>query len=160
MAKSIMIGEKFGEGRHEIVVDSIEVYGQTTELVIGLQVSGFINGKIYLTATPYFDNATSSIKVRDVDYRITTKNVLAKIVNLFYKKGLKKKIEENLVFSLKEELSLVKEMSRSELFNMEVFKNVHVNGFLEKLNVNKTFLTEEGIKVDLDLKGKLNVKMQ
>ena len=160
VAKSIMIGEKFGEGRHEIVVDSIEVYGQTTELVIGLQVSGFINGKIYLTATPYFDNATSSIKVRDVDYRITTKNVLAKIVNLFYKKGLKKKIEENLIFSLKEELSLVKEMSRSELFNMEVFKNVHVNGFLEKLIVNKIFLTEEGIKVDLDLKGKLNVKMQ
>ena len=124
------------------------------------QVSGFINGKIYLTATPYFDQATSSIKMRDVDYRITTKNVLAKIVNLFYKKGLKKKIEENLVFSLKEELSLVKEMSRSELFNMEVFKNVHVNGFVDKLNVNKIFLTEEGIKVDLDLKGKLNVKMQ
>lgn len=160
VAKSIMIGEVFGEGRHEIKVDSIEVYGQNSELVIGLQVSGFINGKIYLTGTPYFNQETSSIQVQDVDYRITTKNVLAKIVNLFYKKGLKKKLEENLVFSLKEELSLVKEMSRSELFNMEVMKNVRLNGFIERLNVNKIFLTEEGIKVDLDIKGKMSLKMQ
>lgn len=160
VAKSIMIGEVFGEGRHEIKVDSIEVYGQSTELVIGLQVSGFINGKIYLTGTPYFNNGNSSIQVKDVDYRITTKNVLAKIVNLFYKKGLKRKLEENLVFSLKEELSLIKELSRSELFNMEVMKNVRLNGFLEKLDVNKIFLTEDGIKVDLDLKGKMALKMQ
>ena len=136
------------------------VYGQTTELVIGLDVSGFINGKIYLTGIPYFDHEMSSIRVKDVDYRITTKNVLAKIVNLFYKKGLKRKIEENMIFSLKEELSLIKEMSRSELFNMEVMKNVRLNGFIEKLNVNKIFLTEEGIKADLDIRGKMTVKMQ
>ena len=160
VAKSIMVGEVFGEGRHQIIVDSIEVYGQTTELVIGLEVSGFINGKIYLTGIPYFDHEMSSIRVKDVDYRITTKNVLAKIVNLFYKKGLKRKIEENMIFSLKEELSLIKEMSRSELFNMEVMKNVRLNGFIEKLNVNKIFLTEEGIKADLDIKGKMTVKMQ
>ena len=160
VAKSIMVGEVFGEGRHQITVDSIEVYGQTTELIIGLEVSGFINGKIYLTGTPYFDQEMSSIRIKDVDYRITTKNILATIVNLVYKKGLKRKIEENMVFSLKEELSLIKEMSRSELFNMEVMKNVRLNGFIEKLNVNKIFLTEEGIKADLDIKGKMTVKMR
>ena len=32
--------------------------------------------------------------------------------------------------------------------------------FIEKLNVNKIFLTEEGIKADLDIKGKMTVKMQ
>lgn len=160
VAKSIMIGETFGEGRHEIKVDSIEVYGQNSELIIGLQVSGFINGKIYLTGTPFFNQETSSIQITNVDYRITTKNVLAKIVNLFYKKGLKKKLEENLIFSLEDELSLIKEMSRSELFNMEVMKNVRLNGFIERLNVRKIFLTEDGIKVDLDIKGKMSVKMQ
>jgi hypothetical protein len=37
---------------------------------------------------------------------------------------------------------------------------VRLNGFIEKLNVNKIFLTEEGIKADLDIKGKMTVKMQ
>lgn len=160
VAKSIMIGETFGEGRHQIKVDSIEVYGQESELIIGLQVSGFINGKIYLNGTPYFNQENSSIQVKDVDFKISTKNVLAKIVNLFYKRGLKRKLEENLVFSLKEELSLIKEMTRSELFNMEIMPNVKLNGYLETLNVNKIFLAKEGIKVDLDLRGKMSVKMQ
>lgn len=160
VAKSIMVGETFGEGRHQIKVDSIEVYGQEEELIIGLQVSGFINGKIYLNGTPYYNQENSSIQVKDVDFKISTKNVLAKIVNLFYKKGLKRKLEENLVFSLKEELSLVKEMTRSELFNMEIMPNVKLNGFLESLDVNKIFLTQEGIKVDLDMRGKMSVKMQ
>ncbi len=160
VAKSIMIGETFGEGRHQITVDSIEVYGQNDQLIIGLQVSGFIKGNIYLNGTPYFNQENSSIQVKDVDFKISTKNLLAKIVNLFYKRGLKRKLEENLVFSLKEELSLVKEMTRSELFNMEIMKNVRLNGILETLNVNKIFLTQQGIKVDLDLKGKMSVKMQ
>lgn len=160
VAKSIMIGETFGDGRHQIKVDSIEVYGQEEQLIIGLQVSGFINGKIYLNGKPYFDQESSSIRVSDVDFKISTKNFLAKIVNLFYRKGIKRKLEENLVFSLKEELSLVKEMTRSELFNMEIMKNVRLNGYLETLNVNKIFLAKEGIKVDLDLRGKMSVKMQ
>lgn len=160
VAKSIMIGETFGEGKHQIKVDSIEVYGQDEQLIIGLQVSGFIKGIIYLNGTPYFNQENSSIQVKDVDFKISTKNFLAKIVNLFYKKGLKRKLEENLVFSLKEELSLVKEMTRSELFNMEIVPNVKLNGYLESLDVNKIFLAKEGIKVDLDLQGKMSVKMQ
>lgn len=160
MAKSIMVGQTFGEGKKSVVVDSVEIFGQNDKLIVGLGVIGFINGLVYLECTPYYDRQTTSIRVRDVDYKIKTKNILAKIVNLFYKKGMKRRLEEGLVFSLKEEYHLVKDMSRSELFNMEIVPNVKLNGFISDLNVDKIFITKMGLKVSMDLYGKLKISVE
>lgn len=160
IAKDIMIGETFGEGRHTIYVDSMEIFGQNDKLVIGVYAKGFINGTIYLTGIPYFEQSTSSIRIKDVDYQIKTKNVLAKIVNLFYKKGLKKIIEAKFVISLKDEFALIKESSRDELFNKELIENVYMDGMLNQLDVNDIFLTPKGLKVGILLSGKLNVRIE
>jgi nucleoside diphosphate kinase len=86
--------------------------------------------------------------------------VLAKIVNLFYKKGLKKIIEAKLVISLKDEFALIKESSRDELFNKELIENVYMDGMLNQLDVNDIFLTPKGLKVGILLSGKLNVRIE
>ncbi len=160
IANDIMKGERFGEGRHSIIVDSLNIYGQNEKLMIGVYVQGFIKGTIYLEGIPYYDPSTSSIRIKDVDYRIQTKNVLAKIVNLFYKKGLKKMIEEQLVISIKDEIALVKESSRNELFNKEIMENVYMNGMLNHLQVEDIFLTPTGLKVGITLSGKINVRIE
>lgn len=160
MAQGLMVGQTFGEGKKSVVVDSVEIFGQNEKLIVGLGVIGFINGQIYLECVPYYDPKTFSIRVRDVDYKIKTKNILAKIVNLFYKKGMKRKLEEGLVFSLKDEYHLVKEMSRSELFNMEIVPNVKLNGFINDLNVDNIFITKLGLKVSMDLYGKLKISIE
>jgi len=160
VAKGVMVGQRFGEGKKSVVVDSIDIFGQNDKLIVGLDVSGFINGTIFLESVPYYDPATYSIRVRDVDYKLKTKNILAKIVNLFYKKGMKKKLEEELVFSLKDEYYLVKDMTRSELFNMEVVKNVKLDGFINDMNVENIFIAPHGLKIGLVLHGKLKVLVE
>ncbi|MFA6778737.1 MAG: DUF4403 family protein, partial [Paludibacteraceae bacterium] len=83
-----------------------------------------------------------------------------KIVNLFYKRGMKKKLEEELTFSLKDEYYLIKDMSRSELFNMEVVQNVKLDGFINDMNVDEIFIATHGLKVSLSLHGKLKVLVE
>lgn len=160
LANSIMKGEVFGEGRHTIYLDSMEFYGQDDKLVIGVHVHGFINGAVYLSGIPYYEKETSSIRIKEVEYKLKTKNVLAKIVNLFYKKGLKSMIEEKVVISIKENLDWAKEMSRSELFNKELMENVYMNGMLNQLEVDQIFLTQTGLKVSIDMSGKFNLKIE
>ncbi|MCQ2219091.1 MAG: DUF4403 family protein [Paludibacteraceae bacterium] len=160
MARSTMIGQTFGEGKKSVVVDSIEIFGQNDKLIVGLGVVGFINGFVYLECVPYYDQQTYSIRVKDVDYKIKTKNILAKIVNLFYKKGMKRRLEEGLTFSLRDEYHLVKDMSRSELFNMEIVPNVKLNGFVNDLNVENIFITKMGLKISMDLMGKLKITVE
>ncbi len=160
LAGNIMTGETFGDGKHQITVDSMNFYGQMDKMIIGVHVHGFINGAIYLSGIPYYDKTTSSIRISEVDYKLKTKNVLAKVVNLFYKKGLKKMIEENVVISIKDKLEWVKEMSRSELFNRELFDNVYLSGFLNDLDVDAIHLTKEGLKVSVNLGGKFILKVE
>lgn len=160
MAKKTMEGQTFGEGKKSVVVDSVEVFGQNEKLIVGLGIVGFVNGFVYLECVPYYDRETASIRVRDVDYKIKTKNILAKVVNLFYKKGMKRRMEEGLVFSLKEEYHLVKDMSRSELFNMEIVPNVKLDGFINDLNVDNIFITKMGLKISMDLYGKLKITVE
>ena len=160
MARVVMVGQTFGEGKKSVVVDSVEIFGQNDKLIVGLQVIGFINGLIYLECRPYYDQQTFSIRVKDVDYKIKTKNILAKIVNLFYKKGMKRRLEEELVFSLKDEYHLVKEMSRSELFNMEIVPNVKLDGFINDLNADNIFITKMGLKISMNLYGKLKITIE
>ena len=160
LAGNIMTGETFGDGKHQITVDSMTFYGQMDKMIIGVHVHGFINGAIYLSGVPYYEKETSSIRISEVDYKLKTKNILAKVVNLFYKKGLKKMIEENVVISLKDKLEWVKEMSRSELFNRELLDNVYLNGFLNDLDVDAIHLTKDGLKVSINLGGKFSLKVE
>lgn len=160
VAKKTMIGQMFGQGRNSIVVDSIEVYGQNKKLIIGLDIVGFVNGKIYLECVPYYNADDYTIRVKDVDYKMKTKNLIARTVNLFYKKGMKKKIEENLIISLKDEFYLVKELSRSELFNMQIIDNVKLDGMINELNVENIFITQNGLRISLQITGKLRMKIE
>ncbi len=160
IANDIMRNETFGEGRHTIIVDSMEIFGQKEKMMIGVHVHGFIKGAIYLEGIPYFEKSSTSIRIKDVEYKIKTKNVLAKIVNLFYKKGLKKMIEEKIIISLKDEIALIKDSSRNELFNKELMEDVYMNGMLNEVNVEDIFLTKTGLKIGIVLSGKINVRVE
>ncbi len=159
VAMDLLKGTAFGEGRHSIVVDTIFFYGKNDKLVIGLGVTGFINGKIYLESIPYFDKESVSIKVKDVDYKLDTKNVLAKIVNLFYKKQLKKKLEAEFELPLRAEFEMIKEFGRNSIFDTEIFPDIKINGRLDDIGVDRIQITPVGLKISLDINGKLRLSI-
>lgn len=159
VAMDLLKGTTFGEGRHSISVDTIFFYGKKDKLVIGLGVSGFINGKIYLESVPYFDKENVSIKVTDVDYKLDTRNVLAKIVNLFYKKKLKEKLENEFELPLRTEFEMIKEFGRNSIFDTEIFPDIKINGRLDDIGVERIQITPIGLKVSLDINGKLRLSV-
>lgn len=159
VAMDLLKGSKFGEGRHTIVVDTIFFYGNKDKLVIGLGVAGFINGKIYLEGVPYFSKENVSIKIKDVDYKLDTKNVLAKIVNLFYKRKLKERLENEFELSLREEFESIKQFGRNSIFDTEIFPDIKINGRLDEVDVEKIRITPEGLKINLDISGKLRLSV-
>lgn len=159
VAMDMLKGTTFGEGRHSIAVDTIFFYGKSDKLVIGLGVKGFINGKIYLESVPYFDKESVSIKIKDVDYKLDTRNVLAKIVNLFYKRKMKEKLENEFELPLRAEFDMIKEFGRNSIFDTEVFPDVKINGRLDDIGVDRIQITPIGLKVSLDINGKLRLSV-
>ena len=147
-------------GKKMVVIDSLDIYGQNEKIVIGVGVKGFVNGMVYLHGVPYYESETSSIRIKEVEYELKTKNVFANIANLFYKKGLTRIIEEKLVIPIDEYLNLAKEMGRSELFDMELMENVRMNGLLNELNVDEIFPTANGLKISIFFSGKIKIRVE
>lgn len=160
IAKSSLLGDTLEAGKKMVVIDSLDIYGQNEKIVIGVGVKGFVNGMVYLHGVPYYESETSSIRIKEVEYELKTKNVFANIANLFYKKGLTRIIEEKLVIPIDEYLNLAKEMGRSELFDMELMENVRMNGLLNELNVDEIFPTANGLKISIFFSGKIKIRVE
>lgn len=160
IAKSTLLGDTLEAGKKSVVIDSLEIFGQNEKIVIGVGVKGFINGMVYLQGTPYYEPNTSSIRLKDVEYELDTRNIFANLANLFYKKGLTRMIEENLVIPIEEYLNLAKEMGSSELFDMELMENVKMNGILNKINITEIFPTSKGLKASIFFTGKIKIRVE
>ena len=160
IAKSSLLGDTLEAGKKSVVIDSLDIYGQNEKIVIGVGVKGFINGMVYLHGIPYYDTSTSSIRIKEVEYELETKNIFANLANLFYKRGLTRIIEEKLVIPIDEYLNLAKEMGSTELFDMELMENVRMNGLLNQLNVTEIAPTIKGLKIRLFLSGKIKIRVE
>lgn len=157
VAYASLKGEPFGEGRHTIYVDTVNTYGQNDSIVIGLKIHGFVNGKIYLIGKPYFDQQNNSLRLREVSYKLKTKNILHKAINLIIKPILKNKIEKKLEVPLQENFYLIQQMANSKVMNSQWTTNVFTKGQITSIKGRKIYISPAGVQVDLSIVGELNV---
>ncbi len=153
-------GKELGEGKHVITVDSISMFGCVNDLGIELFVHGFMNGKIYLTGTPYFDKGDKSIKMKDVDYKMKTKNLLAKAINLIFRPILKNKIENGFSIPMKNNFYLIQQMGQSKVLNNKWADNVYTTGKINDVEGGNIYVTPSGIQAELQLEGQINVSVR
>lgn len=150
----------FGEGKHSIKVEGVQLYGAGSELGIALNTSGFVNGNIYLTGTPYFDDSKKIIRIKDVTYKLKTKNILTKSINLILKPILKKKIEKEVEVDLRDQLQLAQQMSESSLLNSTWATDVTTTGKITDINGTDLFITSAGIQANAIVTGTVNLTVK
>ena len=80
-----MVGQQFqtpvGE---DVKVEGVQLYGSGDRLILALQVSGGVNGNLYATGTPVFDEGLGTLKFVDLDFTVDTRNVLVKSANWMF----------------------------------------------------------------------------
>lgn len=150
----------FKNGKKNIKVDSINLYGSNNKIVINLKVSGSINGNIYLKGTPYYDANSQSIKVQDVDYDLDTKNQLLKSADWLAHGLFIKKIEPYLTFSIKDQLEETRGLIQQGLTNHRINKNIVLNGRLTQLMPKEIYLTEKSMNAVVLINGTLKVDIE
>ncbi|MGV1011006.1 MAG: DUF4403 family protein [Flavobacterium sp.] len=152
-------GKEFASGSRKIVVQKVDLWAKDGRMIIALDMTGSLNGTIYLSGIPNYNTITKEIYFEQMDYVLNTKGILTKTANWLLQGVILKKIQENCRYSIKENLEEGKKRLAPYLNNYSPMKGVFVNGNLNDFEFEKVELTNDAIIAFITTSGKTNVKI-
>ncbi len=93
-------GQEFGSGSKKIKVQKVDIWHKNDKMVIALDVLGSVNGTIYLTGFPQYNEQTKELFFDKLDYALDTKNKLMRTANWLAQGLVLRKIQESCRYSI------------------------------------------------------------
>lgn len=153
-------GKEFASGKRKIVIQKVDLWAKDGRMIIALEMTGSLNGTIYLSGIPNYNTTTKEIYFDQMDYVLNTKGLLTKTANWLLQGIILKKIQENCKYSIKENLEEGKKNLLPYLSNYSPMKGVFVNGTLNDFEFEKVELTNNAIIAFITTSGKMNIKIE
>ncbi len=152
-------GQEFGSGSKKIKVLNVGIWHKADKMVIALNVLGTVNGTIYLTGFPQYNEETKEIYFDKLDYALDTKNKLMRTANWLAQGLVLRKIQESCRYSIVPNLEEAKQNMAAYLKNYSPMPGVFVNGKMEDIQFDKIQLTNKAIVAFIKINGTVNVSV-
>jgi hypothetical protein len=149
----------FQNGKYNVTITSINLYGSGQNLVIKAGLMGSLNGIIYLAGKPSYNPATQVVEINTLDFTLDTKNKLIKTASWLAHGTLAKRMEEAFKVPVGNQLTEARKMIQTKLKNNQVAKGILLNGKLEELTPSDVIITPTSIVAVVLAKGKVDVKI-
>jgi hypothetical protein len=155
-----LVGQNFSfkDGKYNVQVTDIDIYGDGDKMVIKSGLKGNINGKIYYKGTPAYDPVKRTVYLDNFDYDLKTKNFLVGAANWLFQGVFTKNMKEAMTFNIGGQIDDMKKQMQANL-NKQVSKGVSLNGNVVDLSPDKVYLTPNSIICVINAKGKLDIKI-
>jgi hypothetical protein len=152
-------GQEFSSGSKKITVQNVSLWQKNGKMVIALDLLGSINGTIYLTGFPLYNETTKEIYFDKLDYVLDTKSKLLKAANWLAQGVILNKIQSNCKYSIKANLEEGKLSMMKYLKNYSPTPGVFVNGTIGDIMFQKIQLTNSSIVAFIKINGTVNVSV-
>ncbi|MBC9794343.1 DUF4403 family protein [Sinomicrobium weinanense] len=150
-------GYEFGEGRKKVVVRGVDIWQKDGKIIIALDVTGSVNGIIYLTGYPQYNEITKEVYFDKLDYVLDTKNALLRSAQWLAGNRVLLQLQEKCRYSIEPNLMEGKENVEHYLENYSPMKGVFVNGSVQEIILDKIQLSDTAMVAFIKLKGKVSV---
>ena len=150
-------GQELGSGSKKVKVQKVDIWHKNDKMVIALDVLGSVNGTIYLTGFPQYNEQTKELFFDKLDYALDTKNKLMRTANWLAQGLVLRKIQESCRYSIVPNLEEGKQTIMAYLKNYSPMPGVFVNGKIENIEFQKVQLTNKAIIAFLKINGTVNV---
>ena len=153
------IGQDFGSGSKKVKIQGVSIWHKDGKMVIALELMGSVNGTIYLTGFPQYDDKTKEIYFDKLDYVLDTKNKLMRTANWLAQGIVLRKIQENCRYSIQPNLEEGKKTMTSYLKNYSPISGVFVNGKMDDIQFQKIELTKNAVIAFIKVNGEINISV-
>lgn len=152
-------GQEFASGKRKVVVQKVDLWSKDNKVIIALQMTGSINGTIFLTGIPNYNAVTKEIYFDQMAYVLDTKSVLMRTANWLAEGYILKKIQESCRYSIKENLEEGKKNLQPYLNNYSPMPGVFINGTVNDFEFEKVEITNNAIIAFIKGSGTMNLKV-
>jgi Domain of unknown function (DUF4403) len=152
-------GQEFGSGSKKITVQKVEIWHKQGKMIIALDMLGSVNGTIYLSGFPQYNDQTKEIFFDQLDYVLDTKSTLLRTANWMAQGLILKKIQQACRYSITPNLDEGKKSIKQYLSNYSPMPGVVVNGKIDKLDFQKIQLTNRAIIAFIKANGNVSINI-
>jgi hypothetical protein len=152
-------GQEFGSGGKKITVHNVSIWHKGSKMVIALEVLGSVNGVLYLSGLPIYDDEKKEIYFEELEYVLDTKNKLMRTASWLAQGVILNKIKQNCRYSIQSDLNEGRQTMMSFLNNYSPLPGIFVNGKMEELKFKKIQLTNNSIIALIAVNGEVNISI-
>jgi len=152
-------GQEFASGSKKVTVQNVGIWHKDGKMVIALDVLGSVNGTIYLTGFPQYNEQTKELFFDKLDYALDTKSRLMRTANWLAQGLVLRKIQESCRYSIVPNLEEGKQNMAAYLKNYSPMPGVFVNGKMDDIQFQKIQLTNKAIIAFIKVNGTVNVSV-
>lgn len=142
-----------------ITITGVELYGSGSKLIVAVKVKGGVNGTLYFTGVPWFDEPSRSIKFRNLDFTLDTKNRLVRGTERFWHDTLLEQLESDVLVDLAEPLMIMQNQLNKAL-TRELAPDARLEGRFTKLLPAGIYPVAGGIEVRMIAQGTVRLLLQ
>lgn len=157
--KKNFAGQVFTSGSRKVTVQDVNIWHKSGKMVIALDLTGSINGTIYLAGFPKYNTEKKEIYFDELDYVLDTKNKLLRTANWLAQGIILKKIQQNCRYSIKPNLDEGKKNMLNYMNNYSPMTGVFVNGKMEDIQFQKIELSQNAIIAFVKINGEINISV-
>jgi hypothetical protein len=150
-------GQELGSGKKKIKIQNVRIWQKNGKMVIALDILGSVNGTIYLTGVPNYNETTKEIYFDQMDYALDTRNKLIRTANWLAQGYILNKIKTNCRYSIQTNIEEAKKKMMGYLKNYSPMSGVFVNGKIEGIQFKKIQLTNQAIIAFLKISGEAQI---
>ena len=150
-------GKEFSSGSRTITVQNVSIWHKEGKIVIALEMTGSLNGTIYLAGFPQYNSETKEIFFDQLDYALETKSTLMRTANWLAQGTILRKLRDNCRYSIKPNLDEGKQSLLKYLKNYSPMPGVFVNGEMQDIEFKKIQLTNKAIVAFVKVVGDVRV---
>jgi hypothetical protein len=156
-----LVGNKYISSMFGVNINDALIYGSDETTVLKLDVTGDINGSIYLTGTPYYEMFNDSLYIKNLDYSIETKNILAYSADKFLHSGFRQMIANITHWELGGQISKAKEKITAFLNPQQGSSNTPplLFGSINNINSASVYSNTDSFHIQVIVNGNVNLNL-
>ena len=147
-------------GDRHLIFQSLHVYGTNGHLAIETKVKGSIKGTMYLTGTPYFNSADTTLRVKNLKFDLKTKNVWMKSAKWLFTGKIERTITKAFAIPFNTDIHSIEQNLTGYLNHQKLGYGFELNGKLAKISVSDLLLTPESVKANIVFSGRLSIGIE
>jgi hypothetical protein len=155
-----MVGQELRTPLGDTVkVEGVQLYGSGDRLILAVRVSGGVNGTLYTTGTPVFDERRGVLRFTDLDFTVDTRNVLLRSANWMFHENVLSSLRSEAFIDLSNQLQTVRSRLAAAL-TRELAPDARLEGEVLTLRPRGIYPTAGGVEVHLVAEGSMWVELR